>query len=150
MNLYHGSGQIIKNPEIYTQGSYKDFGYAFYCTIYYEQAKRWANSKFLNGVVNKYSYKPNPSLKVLKFDSMTEEWLDFIAHCRRGGTHAFDIVEGPMADDKVWSYVEDFINGKISRKAFWDLAAFNHPTHQIAFCTEISLQCITFGGSKNA
>lgn len=38
-------------------------------------------------------------LSVLKFDSMTDEWLDFIAWCRSGKTHQYDIVEGPMAND---------------------------------------------------
>ena len=49
---------------------------------------------------------------------MTEEWLDFI------------------------------INGAITREAFWELAKFRHPTHQIAFCTEEALKCIRFVGAK--
>ena len=47
------------------------------------------------------------------------EWLDLIAQCRNGKTHNYDIVEGPMADDTVWNYVNDFLTGRISRKQFW-------------------------------
>ena len=36
----------------------------------------------------------------------------------------FDIVEGPMADDQIWDYVEDYMSGKISKAAFWELIKF--------------------------
>ena len=75
---------------------------------------------------------------------MTEEWLDFIADCRTGKEHSFDIVEGPMADDEVWDYVEDFLSGRITREAFWALAKFKHPTHQILFCTDKALKTLTY------
>ena len=69
-----------------------------------------------------YSYNPSDRLSVLKFDFMTEEWLDFIARCRKGETHSYDIVEGPMANDTVWNYVNDFLTGRISRKQFWGIS----------------------------
>ena len=75
---------------------------------------------------------------------MTDEWLDFIADCRNGKLHAFDLVEGPMANDTIWSYVNDFVNGLISREAFWALAKFRYPTHQICFHTPASLTCLKF------
>lgn len=31
-------------------------------------------------------------------------------------THNYDIVEGPMANDTVWNYVNDFLAGRINRK----------------------------------
>ncbi len=59
----------------------------------------------------------------------------FILDCRRGIAHTYDIVEGPMADDTIYNFVQNFIDEKISRGAFWELAKFNHPTHQISFHT---------------
>lgn len=79
---------------------------------------------------------------------MCDEWLDFIAACRRDIPHSYDVIEGPMADDTIWDYVEDFINGNISREAFWALAKFKYPTHQIALCTEKALACLTFKGGN--
>lgn len=73
---------------------------------------------------------------------------DFVVECRMGIEHDYDIVEGPMADDQIWNYVEGFIDGKISRDAFWQLVKFNHPTHQIVFCTERALKSIKFEGSE--
>ena len=83
-------------------------------------------------------------MKILTFNNMTEEWLDFVVACRRGVPHDYDIVEGPMADDQIWDYVEDFASGKISREAFWALAKFRIPTHQIAFCTDKALQTLKY------
>lgn len=52
-----------------------------------------------------------------------------------------------MADDQIWDYVEDYIAGKISKAAFWELVKFKYPTHQIVFCTEAALSTLTFEGS---
>lgn len=79
---------------------------------------------------------------------MSDEWLDFIAQCRSGKTHNYDIVEGPMADDQIWNFVEGFIDGRISRRAFWELVKFNYPTHQVVFCTEAALKTLTFKRSE--
>ena len=75
---------------------------------------------------------------------MSDEWLDFIAKCRSAETHGYDIVEGPMANDTIWNYVNDYILGKISRKQFWVMAEFKHPTHQISFHTLSALHCLRF------
>ena len=75
---------------------------------------------------------------------MTEEWLDFIVHCRQGKSHDFDIVEGPMANDTIFNYIQNFVDGKISRAAFWELARFKKPTHQISFHSEKALESISF------
>ena len=148
MIIYHGSNVIVSSPRILVNGFYKDFGYGFYCTNIEKQAKRWALTKRGKSVVNSYEYIPNAALSQLVFDTMTEEWLDFVANCRLGKEHSYDIVEGPMADDQVWDYVEDFIAGRISRAAFWELVKFKYPTHQIVFCTQEALKTLQYGGSE--
>ena len=90
------------------------------------------------------SYTENPALKIKKFETMTEEWLDFIVDCRLGKAHDYDIVEGPMADDTIFNYVQDFIDGNISRTAFRELARFKKPTHQISFHTAKALTTLKF------
>ena len=80
---------------------------------------------------------------------MSDEWLVFIAKCRAGETHPYDIVEGPMSDDTIWDYVNGFTSGQISREAFWALAKFKHPTHQISFHTANALRCLTFERSEH-
>ena len=69
-------------------------------------------------------------------------------NCRRGKEHEFDIVDGPMAEDQIWDYVEDYMTGSISKEAFWELVKFKYPTHQIVFCTEKALKTLRFEGSE--
>lgn len=144
ITLYHGSNQIVDEPEIRIARYNKDFYYGFYCTLIKEQAVKWATRYQSTGHLNEYSYTENPELKIKKFETMTEEWLDFIADCRLGKAHDYDIVEGPMANDTIFNYVQDFIDGNISRAAFWELAKFKKPTHQISFHTARALTTLKF------
>lgn len=146
--LYHGSKEIVKFPEIRKALFNKDFYFGFYCTSYKNQAVRWATRYGNAGFINRYQYKPNLQLKYLYFKEMSDEWLDFIAKCRLGIAHQYDIVEGPMANDTIFNYVQDFVDGKISREAFWALAKFNHPTHQISFHTISALDTLKYEGSE--
>ena len=145
--IYHGSNTAVENPRILINGHYKDFGYGFYCTNIEKQAKRWALTRRGASVVSHYQYVKSKELKILEFPDMTEEWLQFVVECRSGIEHDYDIVEGPMADDQIWDYVEDYMAGKISKAAFWELVKFKYPTHQIVFCTERALETIHFEGS---
>lgn len=142
--IYHGSNVEVAVPRILQNGFYKDFGYGFYCTSLEKQAKRWALTRKGASVVNRYEYIPNAELKTLQFSEMTDEWLDFVVACRQGIKHDYDMVEGPMADDTIWNYVDDFTRGEISRTAFWELVKFKYPTHQIVFCSEKALKQLHF------
>ena len=144
MQIYHGSNVIVNKPKIITDGFYKDFGYGFYCTNFEKQAKRWALTKKNKHVVNVYSYTESKNLNCLIFKEMSDKWLDFVVSSRQGERHDYDIVEGPMADDTIWNYVDDFARGLISRTAFWELVKFKYPTHQIVFCTEAALKCLAY------
>ena len=142
--LYHGTNVVVRKPEVRIVGYNKDFGFGFYCTRFERQSQRWAISKRGSHIVCVYEYRPDSALNVKSFPKMTDEWLDFVAACRHGEPHHYDIVEGPMADDEVWDYVEDFLSNRITREAFWALARFKHPTHQILFCTDRALQTLTY------
>jgi hypothetical protein len=144
MIIYHGSKVIVQSPEIRIQKYNKDFYFGFYCTLYPEQAMRWATRFGGVGILNKYDYTPYEHMKIKRFSEMTEEWLDFIVACRLGKPHDYDIVEGPMANDTIFNYVQNFVDGKISREAFWELAKFRKPTHQISFHTAHALTALTF------
>lgn len=144
MELYHGSNVSVEKPKVLSNGHYKDFGYGFYCTNFEHQARKWALTRKHRHIVNVYEYTEDSALNILKFSEMTEEWLDFIVACRRGIEHNYDIVEGPMADDTIWDYIEDYVRGTITREAFWILVKFKYPTHQIVFCTEKALDALRY------
>ena len=144
MELFHGNFREIRKPEIISTGFYKDFGYGFYCVSLEKQAQRWALSKRPEHVINIYEYEENKDLRIKVFESMTEEWLDFVISCRNGDLHHYDIVEGPMADDTIWDYIEDFIQGNITREAFWVLVKFKYPTRQLVFCNNKALKTLEY------
>ena len=143
MTVYHGGYQPVSEPEIRVGRNTKDFGPGFYCTVIKEQAQRWAK-RYNSKVVSIYDVKISPSLKIKEFKEMTDEWLDFIVDCRSGKPHEFDIVIGAMADDQIYNYISDYVDGTITREQFWVLAKFKYPTHQISFHTEKALATLTF------
>ncbi|RGE09678.1 DUF3990 domain-containing protein [Clostridiaceae bacterium TF01-6] len=143
MTVYHGGYMPVERPEIRISRNTKDFGPGFYCTVIKEQAIRWAR-RYDTKIVSVYGVRLDTRLNIKEFATMTEEWLDFIVACRSGVPHPYDIVIGAMADDQIYSYVSDFIDGSITREQFWVLAKFKYPTHQINFCTEAALKCLEF------
>lgn len=143
MTVYHGGYQPVEKPEIRKGCNTKDFGTGFYCTIIKEQAERWAR-RYKTKIVSIYDVKAFSDLKVKEFKEMTEEWLDFIISCRSGKEHDYDIVIGAMADDQVYNYISDYMEGTITREQFWVLARFKYPTHQIVFCTEKALKYLEY------
>ena len=147
MLVFHGSYTEVQQPRIIVGRNTKDFGTGFYCTVIKEQAERWAK-RYATPVVNSYSLLINEKLDILEFKEMTDEWLDFIIACRSGKPHQHDIVIGAMANDQIYNYVSDYIDGVITREQFWMLAKFKYPTHQINFCSEQALSCLAFYKSE--
>ena len=147
MTIYHGGPEPVKHPEVRKARYTKDFGTGFYCTKFKAQAEIWSTKKSAAGYITTYTCTDNPELVVKKFTE-DDEWLDFVVACRRGKPHDYDIVEGPMADDKIWNEIDDFIAGVISRAAFWELIKFTKPTHQISFHTERALQTLQHIGEE--
>lgn len=147
MLVYHGCYTEVQQPRIIVGRNTKDFGTGFYCTVIKEQAERWAK-RYAMPVVNIYSLLINEKLNILEFREMTDEWLDFMIACRSGKPHQHDIVIGAMANDQIYNYVSDYIDGVITREQFWMLAKFKYPTHQINFCTEQALSCLAFYKSE--
>ena len=143
MRIYHGGFVTVEKPEIRISAYNKDFGQGFYCTAIQTQAERWAK-RFETPIVSIFEYTPQSRLNILAFDEMTDNWLDFIADCRNGKPHGYDIIIGAMANDQVWNYVADFISGILTREQFWILAKFKYPTQQIAFCSSCALECLRY------
>lgn len=145
MTVYHGGYTPVETPEIRIGRNTKDFGIGFYCTIIKEQAQRWAR-RYDTKIVSIYDVRLNQDLNIKEFREMTDEWLDFIISCRSGKVHDYDIVIGAMADDQIYNYISDYMDGTITREQFWVLAKFKYPTHQITFCTKEALKCLEYRG----
>ena len=155
MILYHGSYLKIIKPDLKHSRDNVDFGRGFYTTPIYEQAVKWCGKfrrRGQKGVVSRYCFdKENMhNLKVLQFDSYSEEWLDFILNCRRGEDATdYDIVIGGVANDKVFNTVELFFDGLIDKKEAINRLRYEKPNLQICFRSEKALKCLFFEGSES-
>jgi hypothetical protein len=154
MKVYHGSSIEIINIDLSKCGLYRDFGKGFYVTNILEQAAYWAERKGgdnnTEGYVTEFEFTETAfehwKFRVLRFDDYTEEWLDFVVMNRNPGSpipaHDYDIVEGPVADDKVTLRLNIYLKGNLSKEAFLEELKYFKRTHQICFCTLRSLQAL--------
>ena len=149
MTLYHGSKDIVEYPEIRKARFNKDFYFGFYCTNIEKQAERWATRYGEKGYINRYEYTENTELKILRFEKMTEEWLDFILNCRSGKDSTdYDLVVGGVANDKVFNTVELFFDELIDKTEAINRLRYEKPNLQISFRTEKALSLLHFEGSE--
>lgn len=114
MKLYHGTNQQNFDKILLSKSkNNKDFGKGFYLTDDRQQALELANyrTNLFGGEPLVIAYEFNlqdaldAGLQYLDFKGHTIEWANFIflnrdtAHKEK--MHPYDIVHGPIADDKV-------------------------------------------------
>lgn len=154
MIYYHGSFLEVTKPDLTHSRPNLDFGRGFYVTPLYEQAVKWC-SRFKHrrkaGVISQYNFEENreSELKILRFDSYSEEWLDFILNCRTGKDSTdYDLVVGGIANDKVFNTVELFFDGLINKTEAINRLRYEKPNLQICFRTDKALSLLHFEGSE--
>lgn len=150
IELYHGSNVKITDIDLDQCNPYKDFGQAFYLTTEKNQAMDVALARvdIFGGepVVNAYCFDESllndGTLLFKSFDGYTEEWADFIYNHRDETNvppymHPFDVVYGPIANDRVGLQIRNYRLGNIDKKEFLRrLKYMKGVTFQYAFCTE--------------
>ena len=153
MILYHGSFLEIAKPDLAHSRPNVDFGRGFYATPLYEQAAKWCGKfkrRGKDGIISRYEYDESreSELKMLKFDSYSEEWLDFIMNCRREKDDSdYDIVMGGVANDKVFNTVELYFDHLIDKKEAINRLKYEKPNMQICFRTISALETLRYEGS---
>lgn len=145
--IYYGSYKVIDKPSIIVRKQYKDFGYGFYCTRNKEQAEKLAKI-YTTPFINSYELIDISDLKIKVFKEYNTEWLDFVVHCRNGGKHEFDIVEGFICDDTIYEIIDEYLDDKIDKKALLDMMKSEWNNNQISFHTKRALSKIVFLDSK--
>ncbi|MGN0281346.1 MAG: DUF3990 domain-containing protein [Prevotella sp.] len=151
--IYHGSFEVVENPEIRQPNRSLDYGSGFYTTTSFAQAKKLVERRMKDkdvhvGYVNVYEldHKALESMKVLLFKKPTEEWVTFVMRNRteRGFTHDYDIVYGPVADDSVYTQFTLYEGGIISMPTLIQELKTYKLVDQYLFHTEKSLTAIKF------
>ena len=84
-----------------------------------------------------FDEKAYQELRVLNFDSYSEEWLDFILNCRSGkDTSDYDIVVGGVANDKVFRVVDMYQSGIWDKERALEEIKVYPDYDQIAFISQ--------------
>lgn len=154
MILYHGSYLEIPTPDLIHSRPNVDFGRGFYTTPLYEQAAKWCGKfkrRGKDGIISRYHFDERAlnELKVLRFSAYSEGWLDFILTCRSGkDTSDYDIVEGGVANDKVFNTVELYFDQLIDKAEAIRRLRYEKPNLQLCFRTDAALSWLHFEGSE--
>ncbi|GHT83387.1 hypothetical protein FACS1894137_04340 [Spirochaetia bacterium] len=158
MKIYHGSYIQIPKPIISVSNRLLDYGNGFYTTTDINQAVRFTE-KFLrsgkNRILNYYEFDYDRAVKELsirEFSQVNEYWLTYVVANRsgKGIDSDFDMVIGPVANDRVYTVVESYELGDYTaEEAIMRLKAFKL-TDQVVLKSQKSLQYISFIQALNA
>ena len=152
MILYHGTNVEFDVIDLTKSKPNKDFGRGFYLSDNYEQALNMAKTKveqFEVGlpIVMKYEVDDNvfQTFRVLQFKEYTKEWAQFILQNRNNSTqqqvHDYDIVIGPIANDRVGVQMWRYNNHSIDLDTLVKNLRYMHGiTIQYFFGTERAIQ----------
>jgi hypothetical protein len=158
MKVYHGSDVRIEKVDLLKSRDFRDFGRGFYVTPIREHAHKWAlrmaEENDTRPVVTEFDYHElyaeHTGLNLQRFSEISEEWVDFVMMNRdrdiRKPAHAYDIVEGPIANDWVTSQIRNYGKGKITLEQLLEKLRYREETYQICFCTPESLFAIEQAG----
>ena len=143
MIVYHGSSEVVRQPDILHSYHALDFGKGFYVTSVRGQAERWARRKasLVGGraIVNQYQMDDDMTgLRVKRFPDDLAEWIDFVCNCRDGKPdyQDYDLIIGKVANDKVFRVVDMYHSGIWDKeRALKEIRAY--PNYdQLAFITQ--------------
>lgn len=153
MILYHGSLEQVKCPEIREPSRTLDYGSGFYTTTSFKQAEEWVRRKMKEketnaGYVNVFLFneEAQKQLNSLIFEAPSEEWVDFVMQNRtqKGFSHSYDIVFGPVANDRVYAAFALYEGGLLSKQELIAALKTYKLVDQYLFHTEIALKYLTF------
>ena len=146
---YHGSCYEFDEIDLRKSHNRRDFGKGFYTTILQSQSEEWGYRLSLREKRNKYYvyeyiFEENPELNVKRFDTLSEDWLEFIKENRsKGGLqHGYDVVIGPVADDNTMETVQLYIAGIFTASEAVNRLRYNKVNNQVSFHTSKALKYV--------
>lgn len=158
MKLYHGSTVKVEYPEIRLGRKNLDFGQGFYMTDIRQQAIEWAMRPINNGkaqYLNCYEMNleqlKDSAYRYKKFERYDEAWLDFVLANRHGQAPdvTYDIVEGGIANDRIFNTIELYDAGLITRQEALSRLIYEDPNNQICVLNQSVIdKHLTFVGAE--
>lgn len=166
INIYHGSLDIIKNPEYGLGKIHNDYGRGFYCTENKELAKEWAVGNSTDGFANHYKLNMD-GLNVLNLSGREFSVLNWIAilvknrqfvlknditKCGKEfllenyliDISSYDIIKGYRADDSYFDYAVSFLNNSLSLEQLTEALRLGNLGTQIVLVSEKAFSQLKF------
>jgi hypothetical protein len=150
MTLFHGSNVGFDKVSLDFAKDRRDFGRGFYTTTIREQAADWAEiicRRYKTKTAYLYTFEFSAvDLTIKNFDTMTKGWLDFIVENRiKGGTiHNYDIVIGPVANDKTVNTLNLYLDGELTLEETLNRLTYMQANNQLSFHTRGALDRLVF------
>lgn len=157
IKVFHGSCVKVDSPDISFSRKTLDFGSGFYVTPLHEQTVRWAlrwERRHRKAIVNTYCFHDELiaglGIKIKNFPACDGEWLHFAADNRDGRpVEDYDLVQGGVANDKVFNTLELYFAKLISEDQALDRLKYEKPNHQICIRRqELIGQLLTFESAE--
>jgi len=147
--LYHGSNYNFDVINLSRSKDRRDFGKGFYTTTLKEQAEDWAQALFDRykgeGVfIFEMEFELLENLSIKYYKNLCEEWLLMVQKNRTLGgiQHDFDIVQGPVANDKTARTIALYIAGIINAADAIQRLKANKINNQVSFHTPAALSSL--------
>ena len=85
-------------------------------------------------------------MDILSFEAADEAWFDFVFQNRLDAYYGreYDLIIGPVANDRVYDTLRFFEIGRISRQQALQELKVRELYNQYVFCRENALKLITF------
>lgn len=172
MIIYHGSPQIVKQPELGKGKPYNDYGQGFYCTKSLDLAKEWACPTQKDGFANKYTLNTE-GLDLLNLSDGNYHILNWLALLLKNRTFDMsaalalqareyviqtfmpvlvgkDYIIGYRADDSYFSFAEDFVSGILSLRDLSEAMRLGALGEQVVLISPKAFEQIQFEGYEAA
>ena len=169
IELFHGSPNIIEQPEFGRGKPYNDYGQGFYCTESLEMACEWAVGPQRSGYANHYRFDADGLTCVdLSAPDMTIlNWLAVLLQNRQFDVSSllaaeareylianfsvpldrYDYITGYRADDSYFSFAQDFLNGTISVRQLGNAMHLGRLGTQFVLKSREAFERLAFAGS---
>lgn len=139
------------------QNRFLDFGYGFYTTANRAQEESFAKKIIVRRggvpILNSYEFDDSVksgSLKIKRFSSPDEEWLDFVTAHRTGAYdgESYDIIVGAVANDDVYRTLQIYGAGLLTKEQALETLKTRKLFDQYVFATECAIAFLKFLEAK--
>ena len=166
IRLYHGTNVLFDTPDLALCNPYKDFGKGFYLTpdlaVAKRMAERVAERSSWQGspryvLVYEFDERQMPQMNIRTFENpINAEFAKFVMANRlfrtRDKDHnrdaRYDIVKGPIADDKMGVLFRRFESGDVTMEQVISELKFKKLSVQYSFHTPKALAALRFKEAK--